>query len=195
MKMFRRNGNDGNFFRFLSDVLLLSALCLFLISVLSPFMTVQYRFIIPGVGGAPIFRAFEVTYWSFSAVIGDGIVTKAFFGDYWFGSNDALAVSSGISWVLILIFVLQVATLVVGFLSLLRIKKLRIFPFVSSSVMIALMVYAFVQASQLGYSLGTYGLGYWFVYLSAFLFLSSSILGLAIKRNSGRKATATPLTR
>ena len=173
---------DCRFSRFLSDVLLLSACCVFLVSTLNPFLTVPYHF--SRWGNMPVICRFTVTYSSYKATVGNGFRTEAFFGDYWFSHIESEIGFLGVSWVLIAMFLLQILTLVSGFVSLLKIHKARIIPFILSLSVILLMVYVFVQGQKRTLYLAGYERGYWLVYPSMFLFLLASILSLATNRNN-----------
>ena len=163
------------FSRFLSDYLLFSACCIFLVSTLNPFLTANYHF--PSWRQLPVIRNFSVTYWSYRAF--SSTVGEVFLSSYWFNNADpALANYSGISWVLVAIFLLQIMTLTSGIFSLLKARKIRIIPFASSVIIVLLMVHVYVKVSGVGLGLKTYQLGYWLTYPSIFLFLSAFIFHL-----------------
>jgi hypothetical protein len=125
-------------------------------------------------GYMPVIRNFIVTYWSYKAFLGNG--NEVFLNSYWFNNGDpALANYSGISWILVAIFLLQIITLGSGMFSLLKAKKIRIIPFVSSMVTIFLMIQVYLRTSEVSLGLQRYQLGYWLTYPSMFLFLGASI--------------------
>jgi len=167
------------FSRFLSDFLLLSAICIFLISILSPLFSANY---ISFIGwDRPVIRNYSVTYWSYKAVLGAG--DEFFLNSYWFNNADPARTSySGISWNLVAIFLLQVLTLASGIFSLLKARKIRVIPFVSSMIIVLLMVQVYAKASELILVVRTYQLGYWLTYLSLFLFLDALIFHLYASR-------------
>lgn len=180
MGVIEESGKQGcRFCRFLSDVLLLSACCIFLVSILGPFLTVPYYF--PRWFQMPVITEFTVTYWSYKATVGNGYGTEVFFGNYWFSRIDSEVGFLGVSWILAAMFSLQVLTLASGSVSLLKIHKARIIPFVSSLSVLLLMVYVHVQADKRTLYLTKYELGYWLVYPSMFLFLLAFILSLDTK--------------
>jgi glucan phosphoethanolaminetransferase (alkaline phosphatase superfamily) len=170
------------FFRFLSDYLLLSACCIFLISTLSPFLVVNYPLFYPlreGDSPLPGIIGFTMTYWSYMAISSSG--TKVFLNNYWFNNNDLASPSSlGISWIIVAIFLLQVLTLTSAIVSLLRLRKIRIIPFVSSIIIVFLMIQVNLKTSETPFiGPGTYQLGYWLTYVSIILFLSALAFSFA----------------
>jgi hypothetical protein len=167
------------FSRFLSDFLLLSASCIFLISILNPFFTANYYF--RRWEQLPVFRNLSVTYWSYKAF--SSTRGEAFLTGYWFNNADpALTSYSGVSWFLVAIFLLQVLTLASGIFSLLKTRKIRVIPFVSSMIIVLLMVQVYAKASGVSLGIHTYQLGYWLTYLSLFLFLDALIFHLYASR-------------
>jgi predicted neutral ceramidase superfamily lipid hydrolase len=77
------------------------------------------------------------------------IVSKRLPSDYSSSTTEAVLTSFlGISWVLATMFLLQIFTLIVGLISLLKIKKARFIPFVSSLAVMSLMIYVFAQTSK-----------------------------------------------
>lgn len=169
---------DNRFFDFSSDFLLLSACIIFLFTFLEPFMTVSYLF--SRWGQMPVIRSFTVTYWSYKAIIDNSAGTQVLIGNYWFGNADAaLTKFLGVSWILVAIFLLQVFTLIIGLISLLKFKKARFIPFVSSLAVMSLMIYVFAQASKWTLGIARYEPGYLLMYLSIFLFFYAFILSLA----------------
>lgn len=176
------------FFDFSSDLLLLSACLIFLFTFLEPFLTVPYLF--PRLGQMPVIRSFTVTYWSYKAIIDNSAGTQVLIGNYWFGDADAALTSFlGISWVLATMFLLQIFTLIVGLISLLKIKKARFIPFVSSLAVMSLMIYVFAQTSKWTSGIARYEPGYLLTYLSIFLFFCAFMLSLANKHSNVRTRT------
>jgi hypothetical protein len=175
------------FSRFLSDSLLFSACCIFFFSTLNPFLTSSYYF--PRWGNLPIIRNFSVTYWSYKAFLSN--VHEFVMGNsYWFNDADpALTNFLGVSWILVAIFLLQILTLTSGIFSLLKTRKIRIIPFVSSVIIVLLMIQVYVKVSGVGLGLKAYQLGYWLTYPSIFLFLSALIFHLYSNR---KKTLHTP---
>lgn len=162
------------FFRFLSDSLLFCACCVFPVSILNPFLTVNYYF--SSWGYMPVIRNFTITYWSYMASF-PSTEYIALLGGYWFNDFDpALARFLGVSWILVAMFLLQILTLTSGILSLLKARKMRIISFVSSAITVLLMIQVYARIG--GVSLKIYQLGYWFAYPSIFLFLSALIFDL-----------------
>ena len=181
----------GRFSSFLSDYLLLCACCIFLVSTLNPFLIANYYFM--RWGNQPIGRLFTVAYWSYKAFL--GIEGEVFLNNYWFNNADpALTDSLSISWILVAIFFLQILILTSGIISLLKTRKIRIIPFVSSAIIALLMIQVYARASGVGFGLVTYELGYWLTYPSIFLFLSAIIFHLYSNREKSLHAPAHALT-
>lgn len=173
------------FSRFLSDYLLFSACCTFLISTLNPFLTSNYYF--PSWGDLPVIRSFSVTYWSYKAFLSNG--TEVFLKNYWFSNADpALVNHLGIYWILVAIFFLQILTLTSGIFSLLKARKARIIPFISSIIIVFLMIQIYLKTSGIDLGFKTYQLGYWLNYPSIFLYFYALIFHLY----SNREKTYTP---
>jgi hypothetical protein len=167
------------FSRFLSDFLLFSASCISLVSILNPFLTANYYYFSRW-GFRPVIRI-SVTYWSYKAF--SSTRGEVFLSNYWFNTADpGLASHLGISWILVAIFLLQVLTLASGIFSLLKARKIRVIPFVSSMIIVLLMVQVYAKASGVSLSVHTYQLGYWLTYLSLFLFLDALIFHLYANR-------------
>jgi hypothetical protein len=177
------------FSRFLSDFLLLSAICIFLISILSPLFSANY---ISFIGwDRPVIRNYSVTYWSYKAVLGAG--DEFFLNSYWFNNADPARTSySGISWNLVAIFFLQLLTLTSGTFSLLKMRNIRIVPLISSLIMLFLMIQAYVKANK-GLTINNLELGYLLMYPTIFLFLFALIFHLYSKREKTRHKPARPL--
>jgi hypothetical protein len=87
----------------------------------------------------------------------------------------------------VLIFLLQILTLASGIFSLLKARIVRVIPFISSMIIVFLMVQAYLKANEVGLGLKTYQLGYWLSYPSVFLFFYSLIFHLY----SDREKTST----
>ena len=161
------------------------ACCLFLVSVLSPFVTVPHRTIIPE-------DAYSVTHWSHKATIKHlklGHVVKSenlFFSTHWFEQQKPYSYltpsSLGVSWVLVAMFLMQVLTMGFGFATLFRQgKSTQLLPLISCSFVTFLMVYVMVQAQNQTFGLPKYELGCWLCYPSIILFLYAFILRLVDK--------------
>jgi hypothetical protein len=178
------------FSKFLSDSLLLCACCIFLVSTLNPFIISNYYF--SRWGQMPVIRNFTVVYWSYKASSGNG--DEVFLNSYWFNNADpALTNYLGISWFLVIIFLLQILTLTSGIFSLLKTRKIRIIPVVSSVIVLLLMIQVYVKASGVGLGLKTYNLGYWLTYPSILLFLLSFTICIGTKEDNGQKQiSSTP---
>jgi hypothetical protein len=177
--------NHSRFIRFLSDALLLSACCLFLISVVEPFMT--SNLILPRWHQLPVEARVSVTYWSYKAIINLNNLyyhEQLLFNDYWFSQNEGVPiVFMGIPMFLITMFLTQVFTLVLGLLSLFfKKKKLRIIPFVSSAIVTVLTVRTYVETSASHISSVKYEPGYWLAYPSMLFFIIAFILSTKVRR-------------
>ena len=158
------------------------ACCMFLASVLFPFLTVPYYSIIPE-------DAYCVTYWSYKATIKYlklGYEMKSetlFFSTYWFAKEKPYSYPTpsnlGVSWVLVPMFLAQILTLGLGFAALFgHRKRTQFFPLISCFSVTILMVYMIVQTRTLTFARALKGfeLGFWISVLSAVLFLYAFIL-------------------
>ena len=169
-----------------SRAMTLCALCLFLVSMLLPFLTIKYYSIIEE-------EEYYVTYWSFKvtnvyAELGREFKNETLvFLDYWFAPQRGYSPPSpyhmGVSWIIVAIFVAQVFTLLLGASSFLVERNwLRILPLFSALSVIFLMASMWLGIQRHTYFLSTYSLGYWLVWLSTFLYGLDFVFGLVIKR-------------
>jgi hypothetical protein len=166
------------FSRFLSDFLLVSAICIFLISILNPLFSANY--ISFSGWDIPVIRNYRVTYWSYKAVLGAG--DEFFLNSYWFNNADPARTSHlGISWNLVGISLLQLLILASGIFSLLKNRDIRIVPLISSLIVLVLMIAVFMKVDT-GLVMIDYKLGYFFTYPTIFLFHFALIFHLYSKR-------------
>jgi hypothetical protein len=177
------------FSRFLSDFLLLSATCTFLVSVLNPFSTANYIF--PNGWHPQMLRDISVTYWSYKAFADWG--EFFFLTSYWFGGAYPVFTGYlGISWILVAIFLLQVLTLASGIFSLLKTRIIRIVPLISSLIMLFLMIQVYAKV-RVFFTVSNYGLGYWLMYPTIFLFYFALIFHLYSRGEKTRHRPTRPL--
>ena len=180
--------NHRRFIRFLSDVLLLSACCLFLISIVEPFLT--SRLVLPYGGQMSHFiETRSVTCWSYKAIVyGSNYPEWFFFNDYWFGVYEGFSILlfMHVQTFLIMMFTTQILTIALGSLSLgLRKEKTRLLSFILSAIVILLMYKTCTDLND-GFFSAKYEAGYWLTYPSLILFLLASILSLlSHKRQAG----------
>ena len=174
------SGEHGGLIRFLSDALLLSACCVFAVSVVEPFMT--RRFVLNHWGQAQVIVEATVTHWSYQAVVVPSIGERLLFSEYWFGSNPFVPmILMDMSGLFISLFIVQTLTIVTGLFSLLARRVTRAIPMIFSVVAVALIVRIFVEAnSALGFA--DYGYGYWLVYPSIFMFCLAFAFSRVAKR-------------
>jgi hypothetical protein len=169
----------GRLIRLLSDILLLSACCLFLISVVEPFLTSSRL-----TWGQPVGTRVNVDYWSYKAFVMNYHETHIF-SDYWFAYYDYIPIfMKRIPTFLIGLLMIQILTIAVGVLSLgLRKGWIRLVPFVSSATVMSLMF--FIHNELTGYAIINYETGYWLVYPSMLLFLLAFMMNsIAGKRKT-----------
>ena len=171
--------NHRRFIRFLFDVLLLSACCLFLISVVEPFLT--SNLILPRWYQLPVETEVSVTYGSYKAVVYVGnFHERFFFNDYWFGNCEGFSIFlfMHVQTFLVMMFTTQILTIALGLLSLgLRKEKTRLLSFILSAIVILLMYRTYAELNG-GLRFIKYENGYWLTYPSMILFLLASILSL-----------------
>jgi hypothetical protein len=152
---------------------------MFLVSFLNPFLIAKYYF--ASWGQLQIMGNVTITFWSYKAFSSNG--NEVFTKNYWFNSENPAFDSLGVTWLLIVIFSLQILTLIFGIFSLLKTKKIRIIPFVSSFIIVLLMIQVYVNVRGVGIILEkAYQSGYWLTCLSLFAFLGSFIFHLYSNR-------------
>jgi hypothetical protein len=162
-----------------SKILIASACCFSLVSILLPFLTVTYYSIIPE-------DAYVVTYWAYKAAV---IYTKlghevrsetVLFGTYWFEAGKSYSYPSladlKVSWIIIATFLAEILTLCLGIVAfLLKGKKFRVLPFISCSSVTLLMLVMMAQIQSQTYCQQKFEHGFWLIVASACLFLLGSI--------------------
>jgi hypothetical protein len=117
--------------------------------------------------------------------------SQYWFHDYWFSTY--VDTYSGLSWVLVFMFMAQILTLVTGIASIFTSNRIvALIPIILCPTTIALMLHVKIKVSETP-GFFSYQQGYWLTYPSMSLFLLSFILGLVMrKRDSGRNAVNTP---
>jgi hypothetical protein len=169
----------------MSDALLLSACCLFLISVVEPFLSLNM--ILPTWYQLQVETKISVSYWSYKAVVNVGNYhERLFFNDYWFTNIENFPivpiVAMDIRMFLIIMFATQILTIALGSLSLgLKKEKTRLISFVLSSIPTFLMYKTYTELDG-GLHFIKYANGYWLTYPSMILFLLSFTMSLMSHR-------------
>ncbi|MCJ7719740.1 hypothetical protein MUO69_07415 [Candidatus Bathyarchaeota archaeon] len=182
-KMIRER--HGRFIRFLSDFLLLSACCLFLISMGTPFLR-KSEVICVGILGDPSRHCTPkiAYYWSFLA--SRTMVNRiTMFNSYWFSTFNFdrynLIPRIKVTMLLIAMFLTQILTVVSGLLSLvLKERWARLVPLFSSTVVTLSMV--FTNMELFDYYRLEYEIGYWLTYPSMLLFLLAFTTSLIVEK-------------
>jgi hypothetical protein len=168
----------GKFIRFLSDVLIVSATCLFGLSIVEPLMS--SRFVWNRWYQMPEMTRVSVTYWSYRAIVVPNIHMQLLFNNYWFVHNTYVPiVFFDMSWSLVALFLTQVLTILSSLLSFFSRKKARAIPVILSIVVVALMIHTHSIANLFPPSSVQYEPGYWLSYPSAFIFYFALITSLA----------------
>jgi len=159
----------------------LAAGSLFLLfSISSPF--IEFTFF-------PFFKIPELEFvkcelWSFRGVCrgyGWPTFTETWFLNYWF--HDNIVVVSGLSWILVFLFIVQILTLVSAVISMFTSRNaLSLAPIILCMIAILLMIISFIQLPQ-QHMPGwgsihwiNYLQGYWLTYVSEALFIVSFLL-------------------
>jgi hypothetical protein len=180
-------GKHGRLVMFLSDFLLLSACCLFVISMGKPFLKNSSEYVctaIIDVPESPYCKPLPSYYWSFQAFHSiNNKITQ--FNSYWFSNLDEIPMSeTQAPTLLIAIIMAQILTVASGLLSLgLRKRWIRLVPFVSSATVMSLMFFTHNELAK--YAIINYEIGYWLVYPSMLLFLLAFMMNsLAGKRRT-----------
>lgn len=159
----------------LSKILIASACCFSLVSILFPFLTVTYFSIIRE-------DAYLVTCWPYKATIiytrlGHEVRSETvLFDAYWFEAGKPLSPPSPadlkVSWIIIATFLAGILTLCLGVAALLlKGKKLRFLPFFSCLSVTFLMLGMIAQVQSQTYCRPKFELGFWLTVASACLFL------------------------
>jgi hypothetical protein len=184
----------GRLIRFLSDVLVLFAFCLFVASVGNPFLKNPAEYIGCGsIQGSPNPHGcvyLPAYYWSFQ-VFHNATNNMVQFSSYWFGSfADLPTFRAQVPTLLIVMFLMQILTVAVGLLSLgLRKMWIRLVPLVSSAPVVLLMVSVYNElAKWFSYGLD-YEIGYWLVYPSMLLFLLAFITSLVARKEKPKSSS------
>jgi hypothetical protein len=173
---------------FLSDLLLVLSLGLFLLSTIQPFL-VLIDMTAPDPFGMPKPISFlDVNYFSFEAVYStERFHNTISFNAYWFGRNELnLFASFPVTNILVAMFTLQVLTLLLGFTILPLKTRTRVLPLITCVVTTSLMAWSYYSlksgpyfTSSLFYRgrlLLILGNGYWWAYPSMLLIVVSMIL-------------------
>jgi len=174
--------------RLLSDVLLLFACCLFLVSVVEPFLTSSR--LVSSWGQTPVVTGVNVDYWSYKAYVMNDQETLVF-SNYWSTHYEYIPFfMTRIPIFLIVVFIMQILTIAVGVLSLgLRRGETRLISFVSSAIVISLMF--FIHNELARYARINYDFGYWLTYPSMLLFLLAFTTCLIAPRRKKQKEKTT----
>lgn len=177
----------GRPIRFLSDVLLLSACCLFLISVEEPFM-IGYSTVFVSGQEQPQHVIYPPTYhyWSFQEQDFRFGINKTYaFSRYWFNHDYELAIQlTQAPKLLLAMFLVQILTIALGLLSLsFRKEWMALIPFVSSATVMMLMVSVYNELAR-WFPQRDYEMGYWLVYPSMLLFLLAFITSLVARKTT-----------
>ena len=159
-------------------VLIICACCLFLVSMLLPFLSVNYY------GWMRI--SSQETYWSFKVNIKflhyHGIIRSDktyWFTTWWFDVDNSPVLSDlgvpWVSWGLMTMFLMQIFTLGSGFITLfVHRKRIGFLPLFFCLSVVILMTYVMIQFPKWRYP--RIELGYWLCLSSAILFLFSFLL-------------------
>lgn len=172
----------------LHKLLTVCTCCVFLGSILFPFLAITHYTIIPE-------DSYPVTYWSYKTTIihaNLGIVTKTetlFFTAYWFAQQKPYSYQTlstlEVSWVPIAMLSTQILTLWFGFASLFwHSRSMQSLPLMSCLFATFLMTYLAAQIQGYTYVLPKYEVGYWLSYASAIMFLCALILHLVRARST-----------
>ena len=165
---------------FVWRVLLAAGSIFLLISISSPFIEFAFFPLIR----IPEFEFVKCEFWSFRGFCqsyGWSTFTETWFLNYWF--HDNIVVVSGLSWILVFLFIVQILTLVSAAISMFTSRNaLSLAPILLCPIIILLMTISFIQLSQ-QHMPGwgsihwiNYLQGYWLTYISEALFIASFLL-------------------
>jgi len=174
-----RSQNRSTFAMFLSDALLLAGCCFLAVSIVQPFASFEKAVRDPY--SRMDFINFSVTHWSFKIeAVEDHFHEEHTFFDYWSGDY-------WFNWDLespniMMLFLVQILTLLTGLISLLlKSKMMRIVPTIFSSIVFYL-IYRFSAVDQFLFSTHVvYGPGFTLTLTSLIVFISALALGIRRK--------------
>lgn len=176
-------GKHGRLVMFLSDVLLISACCLFVISMGTPFLKNNQFYACAHLDSEihpmpPNCKPYPSYYWSFQAFhTSSNRITM--YGSYWFDTFDSGPYPPRLSAPIFLItmFMNQILTVASGLLSLfVRERWIRLVPLASSAFVALLMI--ITNSVLFGYYRLGYEIGYWLTYPPMLLFLLAFTMNL-----------------
>jgi hypothetical protein len=171
-----------------------------MVSPVQPFLTSQDL-----VGndsfGMPFILPFSRAFFSFKADYNTGYMHSSFFNAYWFNGNDWLITHSSIpvANTLILMFALQILTVLVGVGTLFVKPRLRVIPLILCVAIILLMILIrFSLDTGFTFSLQRHGIipryyvnfsgGFWLILISTLYFLISTELTKGRKHQNSRQS-------
>jgi hypothetical protein len=169
--------NKDSTIHFLRKAPILVGCGLFFLSMILPF----YRFNLVSY----IETRASILYWSFKSRIeffnllrphrvDPVVMSEQWFHDHWF---DSYASWFGLSYLLIIMFVIQILVLVTVTISVLTRRKVIAFtPVIFCSTVTALMIFTNVILQAETLALNSYELGYWLTYPTLLLFLTNLLL-------------------
>lgn len=174
---------------FLSDVFMVLGSAFFLFIIVQPFLTGSGQ---PPIGGGGYYL---VNYYSFK-MVGKGYAytyhnyaslnVESYFGGYWFNPTPWMIWHLPFnSFILLATFILQVSTLILGFITLLTKPRMRLIPLISSITTVFFLTWLYVTMDPQHAPLASYQQqwrladGYWFILAPIVLFSLSTIVALA----------------
>lgn len=162
---------------------------LFVLSFISPFYCIGFAF--PGGRTSIYYWSYKCDYHVIADLRGSSSIQQ-WFSDYWF--NPILSVVSSITLALILLFAIQILTLVFGVAFIVSDRRTLSFePIMLSTVVLILMTYSAQVISRNEYS-NQYQLGYYLVYPSVVLFVCAFALNEVVKkRQTTNRDTSVPV--
>jgi hypothetical protein len=184
---------------FLSDILVVLGSAFFLFIITQPFLTGSGQ---PPIGGGGYYsaeyysfkmdgRGYAYTYHNYAS-----LNVKFDFGGYWFNQTRWIIWSLPLgSYILMATFVLQVSTMILGFVTLLMKPKMRFMPLIFSITTALFLTWLYLTMDPQHAPLAQYqqqwslANGYWFTFVSIACFSLSAIVALTHRTQQQHMST------
>ena len=181
---------------FLSDIFMVLGSAFFLFIIFQPFLTGSGQ---PPIGGGGYYL---VKYYSFK-MVGRGYAytyhnyaslnVEFYSGGYWFNQTPWMIWHLPLdSYILMATFVLQVTTMILGFVTLLMKSRMRLMPLISSITTVLFLTWLYLTIDPQDVPLASYlrqwslANGYWFTFAPIMCFSLSTAVALAHRAQQQR---------
>lgn len=167
------------------------AILFLIVSITSPFCSAM-SFGSSDISAGALLWSYRSDFYHSSGRKGIGPI-QYLFSDYWFSFlNHVYPIYPKLTWMIMLMFILQVLTLVFGIISVMSNRRiLSLAPVCLSVTVLALMIYT-INALLGTDQFGNYEQGYYFIYFPIVLFLFAFVLNKVTKNLPKYKTTDLP---